>query len=262
MPERSRNDELWRKLFSGELPKLRRGRHLYKFIPANPRCRLCNVPFRGVGWLVSRMLGKGPSNKNPNFCNVCETMARTNPGGAETNLTLLFADVRGSTTLAENMSPSEYSRLMNRFYVAANDVLVKTNAFIDKLVGDEVIALFVPVFAGPDHARVAIHAAEHLLRATGHGKGQTPWIPVGVGIHTGRAYVGVIGSEQTMTDFTALGDDVNVAARLSSKAKTGEILISEAAFEASQINPAQLEQRQLELKGKTQLVGVRVMRVS
>jgi len=176
---------------------------------------------------------------------------------------MLFADVRGSTPLAEQMSAREFSRLMNRFYAVATDVLVQSDALVDKLVGDEVIGLFIPGFAGPEHPRRAIEAAEMLLEVTGYHDRGGPWLPVGAGVHTGPADVRVVGgADGVLTDFTALGDGVNVTARLASQARVGEILISEAAYTAAGRDPGDLESRQLELKGKSERIGVRVLRVA
>lgn len=185
------------------------------------------------------------------------------PGGAEVELSMLFVDVRGSTSIAERMSAADFSRLMKRFYAMATDVLIRTDAFIDKLVGDEVIGLYFPLFTGPNHARAAVSAAQELLRVTGHRDRGGPWLPVGVGVHTGAAFVGTVeGVEGTVNDVTALGDNVNISARLASKAGPGEALISEAAYVAAGLDLGILEQRQLELKGKSESVSVRVMRAS
>jgi adenylate cyclase len=174
---------------------------------------------------------------------------------------MLFVDVRGSTTIAENMEAPEFSRLMNRFYEAAINVLVRADAFIDKLVGDEVTALFIPGYAGKDHAHKAVEAGKALLRVTGHSTTKGPWVPVGVGIHTGMAWVGSIaGASGTASDFTALGDNVNIAARLASNAGQGEVLISEATYNATQIKNEELETRDLKLKGKSGSVRVRVLK--
>jgi len=160
------------------------------------------------------------------------------------------------------MSPFEFSQLMNRFYAVATDVMVKTDALIDKLVGDEVIGLYLPGWAGSEHASLAVRASQNLLRATGHGAPDGPWLPVGVGVHTGNAYVGTVsGTEGTVADLTALGDTVNITARLASQAGRGEILISETAYAAAGLNLGDLEQRQLELKGKSEPVSVRVLRI-
>jgi adenylate cyclase len=175
---------------------------------------------------------------------------------------MLFADVRGSTNIAEKMTPPEFSRLMNRFYEATINVLVQEDAFIDNLVGDEVTALFVPGFAGDEHARRAIKAGQELLRRTGHTKSNNPWIPVGVGIHTGTAWVGSVGGESgAAADFTALGDNVNITARLASHARAGEVIVSQAAWEAAQSEFEGAERRQLDLKGKSETLPVRVLQL-
>jgi adenylate cyclase len=184
------------------------------------------------------------------------------PGGAEVELTMLFVDARGSTSLAETMSAAAFGKLLNRFYAVATDVLIKTDAFVDKFVGDEVIGLYMPLFTGPNHARPAVQAAQELLRVTGHGDAKGPWLPIGVGVHTGVAWVGTVkGTEDSISDVTALGDNVNITARLASKAGAGEALISDATYAAAGLNFGELEQRQLELKGKSEPVGVRVVRV-
>jgi adenylate cyclase len=176
---------------------------------------------------------------------------------------MLFADVRGSTALAERMSALEFTRLMNRFYAVATDVLVQSDAMVDKLVGDEVIGLYVPGMAGAEHPRRAIEAAQSLLRRTGHSDPGGPWLTVGVGVHTGHAYVGIVGGDDgNPSDFTALGDNVNITARLASQAGAGEILISDAAYIAAGLDLGPLERRKLALKGKSEPTGVHVLRVS
>ncbi len=177
-------------------------------------------------------------------------------------MSLLFVDVRGSTSLAERMRPMAYSKLMNRFYAAATGVLIKTDAFIDKLVGDEVMGVYLPVFTGPNHAKAAIEGAEGLLRATGHDNPEGPWLPVGVGVHTGVCYFGTVKlADGTFADFTALGDPVNVAARLAAAAQPGEALISEAAHAAAGVELPDCQERTLSLRGKREPVCVRVLRL-
>src|SRR5207237_10269079 len=94
---------------------------------------------------------------------------------------MLFADVRGSTTMAERMSGEEFNRIMNRIYATATDVLIRSDAMIDKLVGDEVIGLYLPLFSGRQHARRAVQAARALRRAAGHDGVGGPWLPAGRG---------------------------------------------------------------------------------
>jgi adenylate cyclase len=98
------------------------------------------------------------------------------------------------------------------------------------------------------------------MKATGHEKSEGPWVPVGVGIHTGMAFVGSVGSAG-VSDITALGDDVNLTARLASLASAGEIFITEAARAASGLATEGLEPRRLELKGRSAPVDVWIMRV-
>jgi adenylate cyclase len=254
-------DEMWYHVLMGGEKMFNGTHHVFGLIPTNPRCKICNAPFRGFGAPFMRLIGKRPASKNPNFCSSCETFAKTHQGGAEIEITMLFVDVRGSTSLAEKMKPTEFSQLMNRFYAEAIDVLVHADAVVDKLVGDEVTALFIPAFTGKDYHPIrAVEAGQALLRAMGYGKASDAWIPIGVGVHTGIAWVGsVFGAGSDTADFTALGDNVNITARLASKAGAGEVLISEAACAAAQIDTNGLEKRELALKGKSELVSVRVM---
>jgi adenylate cyclase len=261
MPDESQNEQDWYKFLTEGETLPRHFHHLMGLLPSSPRCKLCNSPFRGVGGFVMHLAGRDQSRFNPRYCMQCERFEH--PGGAVIPLTMLFADVRGSTTLAEQLGAYEFSQLMHRFYAVATDVLVKTDALVDRLLGDEAIGLYVPVFAGPHHPRLAIQAAQTLLELTGHRDSQGPWLPVGVGVHTGSAFVGVIGGiDGSPTDFTALGDNVNITARLASSAGAGEILISDAAYAGSGLDLGGLEQRQLELKGRSEPTGVHVLRIA
>ena len=253
----------WRQfLVTGSNDLERRGRRLFAHLPDDPRCKACNAPFSGVGGHLVRILAnKRQSQLDPRYCNQCTDHMRKFPGGAEIDVSMLFADVRGSTTIAEGMAPGEFSQLINRFFGAATDVLLKTDAFIDRLIGDEVVAFFVPGLAGPDHAREALAAAYEILSATGHGDPDGPWIPVGIGVHTGVSYVGTVGTPGGAMDMTALGDVPNVAARLASQAKAGEIVVSETLGRAAGLDLETLERRQLRLKGRQAAVDVRLLRL-
>jgi adenylate cyclase len=236
-------------------------RPFIRALPSDPRCRICYYPFHGIGGMLARtFFGLVPSKMNPQLCNVCERFADRHQGGAEIELSLLFADVRGSTRIAEGMNPSEFSALIDRFYRAATRILFRRNAFVEKLIGDEVTGFFVPGFAGQEHARVAIEAGREILAATGHGSGREPWIPVGVGVHTGIAYVGAITTGAGSSDIAVLGDNVNAAARIASQAGVGELLASEEAIAASGLDFGSEESRHLELKGRTEPVDIRVIR--
>ena len=260
MPTEPTLEEQWYKMLTEGEPISRYRYHLLGLLPSDPRCKMCAAPFKGWGGFIMHLMGRDQSKYNPRFCQPCEKF--DHPGGAEVPLTMLFADVRGSTQLAEKMSALEFSQLINRFYKVATHVLIQTDALVDRLIGDEAIGLYIPGFAGPEHPRRAIEAAQDLLRLTGHRDSKGPWLQVGIGIHTGPAFVGVVGGEDSPADFTALGDNVNVTARLASQAGPGEIFISDAAYAASNLDLGELESRQLELKGKTEPIGIHVMHIS
>jgi adenylate cyclase len=198
------------------------------------------------------MMGYRRSPLNRRLCTYCIRGMHKQAGGAEVEISLLFADVRGSTSLAERMPPGEFSRMMARFYDTATRVVDASDGIVDKFVGDEAVALFIPGFAGGGHAGLAIAAARGLLRETGHKDGE-PWAPVGAGVHTGVAFVGAVGDEEVV-DFTALGDSVNTAARLASSAGAGEVLVSAAAAAAGELETTGLERRTLSLRGREQAV--------
>jgi adenylate cyclase len=252
------SDPQWRAVLEGTTGMFAAGRRLFRLIPSSPRCKLCAAPFAGPGAPVMRILDRGPWAKNPNICGFCFKALERDRGGAEIDLTLLFADIRGSTSLGESMGAASFHQLMGRFYREMTRVLVANDAVVDKFVGDEVVALFIPALTGPDHARRAVQAAREMLIATGHGNGAEPWAPLGIGIHTGPAYVGTVGD--TVTDFTALGDTVNVTARLASAAAGGEILVSADASALAGLQP-DLETRHLTLRGRQQPLDVRVLRL-
>jgi hypothetical protein len=127
-PPRSENEEFWRDFLSGGHSKEHAARRVLKLIPQDPRCRLCAAPFSGVGAPLMRLIGKTPSDKNPNWCASCFKFMTDHHGGAEIECTLLFADIRGSTALAEGMPPAEFRQLMDRFYDTAAGVVFDTTA--------------------------------------------------------------------------------------------------------------------------------------
>lgn len=244
--------ERWRQLLSGEVPGMQKMRALFRSIPSAPRCKQCNSPFGGIGGPVMRMFGKGPWDKNPHFCAQCFTMLQREFGGAEIELSMVFADVRGSTGLAERIGSRPFADLLNRFYRDAAGIVIDADGMVDKFVGDEIVALFAPGWAGADHARHAIRAADAMLAATGHRSGSEPWLPLGAGVHTGSAYVGTVGAAGVVTDFTALGDAVNATARLASAAAAGTMLVSADAASAAGLDTSGLDATPLELRGRAE----------
>lgn len=255
-----KDDEFWRAfLESGGDTWKGVGRRVFSRIPADPRCRMCASPFQGPGAPLMRLIGKRPSPANPNWCTSCFNFMAKHHGGAEIEGAMLFADIRGSTSLAERMSPGDYHALLDRYFAAASSVVFKHDGFIDKFIGDELVALYFSLLTGERYVERAVQTALDLLRATGHADPAGPWVPIGIGVHAGRAWFGVVG-EGTHVELTAVGDTVNVAARLAALAQPGEALISTVAAAQSDLDPG-LERRTLELKGKelpTEVVAVRV----
>jgi adenylate cyclase len=259
LTKEERKAEEWRKaLAEGYLPGLWM-RRLFRMVPSSPRCGMCLAPFKGFGSIIFKPLPfTSPSRKNPNWCRVCFEEAPI--GGAEVPTGVLFADVRGFTAYSESRSPEEVARLLNRFYTVAARVLAGHDAVIDKLVGDEVMALWLPGFAGRDtYITKMLEAAEELLRAVGFGGDAEPWLPLGLGLDHGPAFVGNVGSGE-VKDFTALGDVVNTAARLQAQAKPGQIVMSERVYqEAGATRFPDAPMVQLELKGKSEPVAARIV---
>jgi len=249
------NEDARDRLISNQ--RARRLRRFWRMLPSPPRCKICNSPFRPPFGPVLRVVGKGRWPGNPKYCGGCFRDLYRHREGAEVECTLFFADVRGSTGMAEKMRANDYRSLLDRFYATASDVLVNHEAVVDKYVGDEVVAIFVPALTGGFHALRGVEAGLSLLRATGNDT-PAPWIPIGIGVNTGTAYVGAVGTAEHV-EFTALGDAVNVTARLASAAGSGELLVTQAAAEAAGFPTDALEHRQLALRGKTEATDVVVL---
>ena len=259
-PTRDDGEQFWRDYLTRGDSMERRVRRIFRVLPHGPRCQLCAAPFAGAVAPVMRALGKRPADKNPRVCQSCFSFIAKHHGGAEIEASFMFADIRGSTTLAERMSAAEFHALLDRFYATASNVVFDHDGGVDKFVGDEVVAMYFPIMSGPRHATRAVESAQALLRATGHEDPGGPWVPVGAGAHTGLAWVGAVGDE-SHTEITALGDTVNTAARLASAAVAGEVLVSASAAEAAGLDPT-LERTTIELKGKeapTAVVSLRVL---
>jgi adenylate cyclase len=221
---------------------------VFRALPSSPRCGLCGAPFAGPGRWITAPLGYRPSRKNPTVCATCVELSP--PGGTTQYTGVLFADLRGFTARCEGADPREASLLLRRFYRCAEDVLFP-DAVIDKLIGDEVMALYLPdlkrEMSRDDVASVMFGHACELLRSVGYGSGSEPFVEMGIGLDAGDAFVGNIG-QRALYDFTAVGDVVNTASRLQGHAGGGDVVLSERV--AARL-PAPVGTRvRLELKGK------------
>jgi adenylate cyclase len=224
---------------------------IMRLLPSSPRCGICGAPFSGFGARLVRPLGFRPSRKSPNLCATCVEAAP--PGGMTTEAGVLFADIRGFTRLSEQRDPEQVSALLRRFYRSAEHVLFP-EAIIDKLIGDEVMALYLPMYGRFEEAApVMLRHARELLRAVGYGSEDGPFAEIGIGLDYGEAFVGNVG-QGAVNDFTAIGDVVNVSSRLQGQAKGGEIIASARLVERLEEAPPG-ERIELELKGKAEPVA-------
>jgi adenylate cyclase len=230
-------------------------RRMYRWMPSDPRCRLCLVPFGGVG----KLLGITPSRKNPDFCTDCIEAAPV--GTYEREVGVLFADIRGFTEWSEKRSLGEVTAGLTRFYALASRVLTRDDALVE-FIGDQVMALYLPDFPtlGQHTSEVMISAAERLLGEIDRQQAED-MLPVGVGIHIGVASVGNVGQGKTK-NFTAVGDVVNTAARLQSSALAGQIVVSDEIYARAAGNCPQAEPVSLSLKGKSGPFRAHVIRAN
>ncbi|HET9672810.1 MAG TPA: adenylate/guanylate cyclase domain-containing protein [Actinomycetota bacterium] len=249
MPKPTMTEEQWRSVIEGTDPVVHKNRRIRGAIPTDPRCRLCYTPFRGPGGFLLRRLSSAnqPWDKNPTLCRRCVlNLSAFEVVGSEVSSSFLFADIRRSSDLARRLGTRSFTLLMQRFYATATEVLFAHQALLDKIVGDEVVGFFLPFMTGERHAAAAVRTARDLFRAVGYGSDEGPWVTLGAGVHTGPAFVGWI-SRGEASEFTALGDTINVAAHLAAQAGPGEILVTEAVRAA--VGGEAVERRHLSLKG-------------
>ncbi|MBI3638333.1 adenylate/guanylate cyclase domain-containing protein [Candidatus Wolfebacteria bacterium] len=182
------------------------------------------------------------------------------PGGTKKTITIFFSDIRGFTTLSETLPPERVGRLLNEYFAEMSDIILKNDGFIDKFIGDAIMALW-GVFGEENHTELACRAALQMkekLKELNEKWGKEGYDPVkiGVGIHRGEALVGNFGSFHRF-DYTAIGDSVNLASRLEGLNKEfgTEIIISEA----SQKNIKGFETKSLgeaSVKGKREIIKI------
>ena len=218
----------------GAQPTSRTFKRALRALPSTPRCGFCGAPFAGFGARIAGPMGYRPSRKNPNICSVCVELAP--PGGTTLEIGVLFADLRGFTSASESRTPAQVSADLQRFYAHAEKVFFP-EALIDKLIGDEVMALYVPPIMLPEAtemddevrrhvAHVMIGHARDLLERVGYGSSAAPEFDVGIGLDFGEAFIGNLG-DTAVHDFTAVGDVVNTASRLQGHADAGEVVLSD-----------------------------------
>ena len=248
--------ERWAGILAGQHAfafPFRAGRRLFGLLPSPWRCKFCNAPFRGPYAGAVRRIGYSPSRKNPQVCARC--IERAPEGGAIVPLAVLFADVRGYTSLCEQLAAAEVHEFLQSFYQTASAALLAQKGLLGQIAGDEVMALFVPGLAGGQYRRNAVEASRSLARAVRYTESATGGLEVGIGVASGEEFVGNVGGGG-YKDFTAVGDVTNTAARLTSVARDGEIIIDAPTYEAVAPAYPDAEREALMLKGKRTPVEV------
>jgi adenylate cyclase len=248
MPHRGDEQDEWRKVLTepGHAPQAR----LFGMLPSNPRCPICHAPYGLPFGPIMHLLGMGRSKRYPQLCNPCFTMMLRGRGGAEVPITVLFADVRGSTGMAERSSAADFSALLSQFYARVTEAVRAEGGIIDKFLGDGVMALFIPSFTDGEHVARGLRAAQRILRGAE--------LPIGIGVNTGQAFTGFIGPSDEVSGFSAVGDAVNVAHRLGEAAGSGELVVGGDEL-SSDVPPTNgpdeaWELSELQVKGRDQPV--------
>ncbi|MBI3914479.1 MAG: GAF domain-containing protein [Chloroflexi bacterium] len=179
-------------------------------------------------------------------------------GGKRQTITILFSDIRGFTNFSEAIPPEKLVDILNQYLSAAADAILKQEGTLDKFMGDAVMALFNAPLPQADHALRAARAAIAMRAAVILLHKKLPKelrLNYGIGIHTGDAVVGNVGTEQQM-NFTAIGDAVNLAKRLQENASGGQIILSRATYALIREHVHAKEMPQLKVKGRDQVEEV------
>ena len=215
------------------------------------------VPLRGVLSVPFRAFGIRPSKMNPNTCTFCElaftTLMRARK--VTTDATVLFADLRGYTTLSQSLPPDAISGLLDAFYDQCADAIWEFDGLLNKTIGDAVMAVFNFPIRTDDHPRNAVRAAREiqsrwriqrktLVEGLGLAGGD---LGVGIGIHTGELSFGEFG--RSHRDLTAIGTVVNTASRAQSAAGADQILVTEEIYRRAQSDLAGSDAKAYQLKG-------------
>ncbi|AVL51725.1 adenylate/guanylate cyclase domain-containing protein [Roseobacter denitrificans] len=245
------NEEVWKLVLIEGHPLLLSKKKRFGFLPRDPRCKLCTAPFKGIGgWLLSRFQGIRQSKRNPLFCNACDEFLRAYPGGTDTPMTMMFVDIRNSTGLSAQMSSKAFMELVSELRNLALDAMAKTDGSVLEFIGDGVIAVWPPGIAGADHAKKGVAAARRLQEKVKRIAPQGIDLPIGIGVHTGEAYLGTIAAASNdIQDISAFGYDVNLVARISTAARAGQALISQATCDAAGLEYDTGKLLQPDLKG-------------
>jgi len=212
------------------------------------------IPIRGPFSLPLRFLGVKISRMNPNLCTICETMFTKVKRRKQLIIpaTVLFADLRGYTTISEASASSDVVDMLHGFYDECASAIWERDGIVNKLIGDAGLAIFNFPIMREDHVRQAVLAGLDIQQRCSQrkklivGSGGSS-VGVGIGIHTGPASIGEVG--MAYKDFTIIGPVVNTASRIQGAAKAGEVLVSEEVYQLVADLFPNAESRVCQLKG-------------
>lgn len=194
--------------------------------------------------------------------NVVKNIDTLKLGGKRANVTVLFADIRGFTSMSENMSAEEVSVILNEYFTEIEPIIAKYNGVINKFIGDAVMAIFGEPIQDKNHAINSVKCANEMLQKVDELKKKwlkegKPKIEIGVGINTGEAFVGNIGSE-TRLEYTVIGDMVNLASRIESynKVYKTRFLISATTYEKVRNITDVIKISEVSIRGKAKKLNI------
>jgi adenylate cyclase len=213
------------------------------------------IPIRGPLSIPLRLIGIKRSQMNPNLCTICETNFTKVKKKKQVVIpaTIMFADLRGYTTLSEKSERSDVLDLLQNFYDECASAIWERDGIVNKFIGDAVLAIFNFPIMREDHVRQAVLAAMEIQK-----RWKETSTGIGVGIHTGNASIGEVGT--AYKDFTIIGPVVNLASRIQSAAGLGEVVVTEAVYQQVKDLFPQATTRSYELKGIEQPVSGYLLR--
>jgi adenylate cyclase len=222
------------------------------------------IPIRGPLAIVARLLGVRISRMHPDLCTVCETMFTRVKRRKQIIVpaTVLFADLRGYTTLSQSTESGDVTDMLHGFSDHCAEAIWEREGVVNKFVGDAILAIFNFPIVRPDHVQQAVLAAQDIQRRWAERPENTAQpgaaaIGVGIGIHTGNASIGEIGT--AYKDFTIIGPVVNIASRIQGEARGGEILASREVYAQVAEQFPNSPSRDYQLKGIEQPVPVHLL---
>ena len=216
-------------------------------------CLVCGTALEGPMGLLFHLFGITRSTRNPNICNRCDAHMQE---GRVIELSVIFADLTGFTEMTNRLGAERSYEVVDTFFKMANEVLIKNDAFIDKYIGDAVMAIFNAPIPNARHARGATTAAlgiQEGMKSLSETLGLD--LQARVGVATGYARVGRLGSADRK-DYTAIGDVVNLASRLEAFAKPGEVIVDGKAFTQVAEDYPDLTSEELNVRGFPEPVEV------